>query len=69
MEKLTKLHATHFVEQAISISKQACSSSGFQLLTSKRLVCILYLVEDSARLVDMMTKYHGRFQSEAPPLN
>ena len=67
MEKLTKLHTTHFVEQAISANKQH-----LRLPTLNLQKVSLFLVKalmNSARLVDMMTKYHGRCQSEAQPVN
>ena len=65
MEKLTKLHITHFVEQAISSNKQHL---GLPTLMQKVSVYLVKGLINSARLVDMMTKYHGRFQSETPPL-
>ena len=66
MEKLTKLHATHFLEQAISANKQHLRLPALNL--QKASLFLVKALKDSARLVDMMTKYHGRFQSEAPPL-
>jgi hypothetical protein len=65
MEKLTKLHTTHFVEQAISANKQHLR---LPTLMQKVSLFLVKALMNSARLVDMMTKYHGRFQSETPPL-
>ena len=67
MEKLTKLHATHFLEQAISANKQHLRLPALNL--QKASLFLVKALKDSARLVDMMTKFHGRCQSEAPPLN
>ena len=66
MDKLSKLHATHFVEQAISGNKQHLRLPTLHL--QKVILFLVKALKDSARLVDMLTKYHGRFQSEAPPL-
>ena len=67
MENLTKLHTTHFVEQAISANNQHLRLPTLNL--QKVSLFLVNALKDLAGLVDMMTKYQGRFQSEAPPLN